>query len=167
MRRVATVCKVDNLSKPWECYTKIARLRNLNIIPHKEIEYEKLNEELNKERLLKQKQKYKKFISEQKRLDNREDRDKEEMDLLYDKIGNNFRKMPSLAMSKQGGDIKSKRDMFKLKKLKIDDTLDSPMKQVKYDFADTESSRDISPKNRKPIIEGSPDKDFEDIGIMH
>lgn len=100
MRRVATVCKVDNLSKPWECYTKIARLRNLNIIPHKEIEYEKLNEDLNKERLHKQKQKYKKFISEQKRLDNREDRDKEEMDILYDKIGNNFRKMPSLAMSK-------------------------------------------------------------------
>lgn len=63
--------------------------------------------------------------------------------------------------------------MFKFKKLKIEDThgkgntLDSPMKQVKYDFADTESSRDISPKNRKPIIEGSPDKDFEDIGIMH
>ena len=51
MKRIATVCKVDSLSKPWECYTKIARLRNLNIVPHKETEYEKLNKEIDKDRV--------------------------------------------------------------------------------------------------------------------
>jgi len=44
MKRIAYVCKVDNLTQPWECYTKIARLRNLNIIPHQETEYQQKND---------------------------------------------------------------------------------------------------------------------------
>lgn len=52
MKRIAEVCKVDNLKQPWECYTKIARLRNLNIVPHKEVEYEMKNKEFDKQRLL-------------------------------------------------------------------------------------------------------------------
>ncbi len=102
MKRIATVCKVDNLSKPWECYTKIARLKNLNIIPHKEIEYEEKNQKIGKDRLQIQKLKYLKFIKKQKDLDKKEGRDKEETDVLYDKLGNNFRKLPSLATNNKG-----------------------------------------------------------------
>lgn len=58
MKRIATVCKVDNLTQPWECYTKIARLRNLNIIPHKEVEYEIINKQIYVEKQKKQKLKY-------------------------------------------------------------------------------------------------------------
>jgi len=53
MKRIATVCKVDDLTSPWECYTKIARLRSLNIKPHKETEYKLIKKELDKERIKK------------------------------------------------------------------------------------------------------------------
>ncbi len=107
MRRVAAVCRVDGLTQPWECYTKIARLRNLNIKPHVEVEYEKKGRDIMKDKQQKQKKKYEKFIKQQKELDLKEERDKEETNLLFDKLGNKFRKLPSL-VSKDTS-IKEKR----------------------------------------------------------
>ena len=62
MKRIAAVCKVDNLTLPWECYTKIARLRNLNIVPHVETEYTLIKKMHEKEKLAKSKAKYRKFM---------------------------------------------------------------------------------------------------------
>ena len=52
-------------------------------------------------------------------MDKKESRDKEETDMLFDKIGNTFRKLPSLAVSKQNN-LKSKREQLNQNKIKID-----------------------------------------------
>lgn len=50
-------------------------------------------------------------------MDERESRDKEETEMLFDKVGNNFRKLPSLASSTV--DKNEKREQLNKKKKAI------------------------------------------------
>ncbi|CDW74985.1 UNKNOWN [Stylonychia lemnae] len=185
MRRIATVCKVDNLSQPWECYTKVARLRNLNIIPHKEIEYEIINKQIYAEKQKKQKLKYLKFIKKQHNFDIKEGLDQEEIELLKDKIALTMRKLPSL-IGIDNIDKMAKRKLlnvnmdktpFKNQKSKQQNNLinQSEMKLVQYDVDETNITQGnmlhdntrLIDNSRMNINEISPNKDgFEDVSII-
>jgi hypothetical protein len=49
-----------------------------------------------KEKKERQKAKFEKFMRQQKEIDSREERDKDETNLLFDKLGNRFKRLPSL-----------------------------------------------------------------------